>query len=676
MTTSLFGIGASVAVNVAGTLIPQSFIGTAGQTVFPITNFSYTPGTNSLLVFINGQKQTSGKDYTETSANSFTLLEGVIAGDGVDVIGFPVLNLSAGAASSIAFTQSATGATIRNVQVKLQESVSVLDFGAIGDGVADDTASITVAIAWMTSGTELVFPDGYTFKVSTLVFLNKTNFSIRIDGRLVSNATKPGPANTDMRSTQGGVAPVLGFFGCTFGKIIGKGNIQNGFREALYFSTSNDIDVQIDCRGNGTNDNLVGVYVRFCARINFGVMTLDGITLRPTNNVTENFNNWSNNVQLWDSTELTFAPGFTSRNAGMNGIYLASNCADVLIKGAVLELNAGSGIQVAWSSFGTFPIRWNISDCIIRNNQADGIDINNTQGTNQDCYSIVSGNLLSYNGWINGNPANAAGSDGSGIATIIGVNKVDFIGNHAYEPASYGIFISSSKEIYVSGGTIVKTNAGSLNAGVFVGACTSVEISNVRCRVTNTLAAISTQSTTDLTIRGGAYDGLVTMAAGVYQNCQIIDSRLTCYNQFTATMDVIHCNVIVSNATQNGILLSNPGVKCERNTVTATNHGIVCTAQNNCVITENTINVTGAEGILVTNCTNVAVERNNSTTSANAAGIHLAGVCTSCSLILNQGISTGGGNSLLVDAGCLLTQKAGNTGTGATSFGGTYGMNF
>ncbi len=58
------------------------------------------------------------------------------------------------------FIQAGTGAQQRTVESKLQDVVSVKDFGAVGDGVTDDTAAIQAAIESLPTDGTLSFPAG------------------------------------------------------------------------------------------------------------------------------------------------------------------------------------------------------------------------------------------------------------------------------------------------------------------------------------------------------------------------------------------------------------------------------------------------------------------------------------------------------------------------------------
>jgi len=74
------------------------------------------------------------------------------------------------------FIQSGTGAVQRTVESKLQDMVSVKDFGAVGDGVTDDTAAIQAAIdsrAVINAGGAVYFPNG-NYVVSSTINLTAT----------------------------------------------------------------------------------------------------------------------------------------------------------------------------------------------------------------------------------------------------------------------------------------------------------------------------------------------------------------------------------------------------------------------------------------------------------------------------------------------------------------------
>ncbi|MCO6442640.1 MAG: right-handed parallel beta-helix repeat-containing protein, partial [Anaerolineae bacterium] len=62
--------------------------------------------------------------------------------------------------SLVGFQQSGAGSVVRTAQDKMREFVSVKDFGAVGDGVADDTTAIQSAL---NTGKAVYFPSGTSF---------------------------------------------------------------------------------------------------------------------------------------------------------------------------------------------------------------------------------------------------------------------------------------------------------------------------------------------------------------------------------------------------------------------------------------------------------------------------------------------------------------------------------
>jgi len=149
---------------------------TAGQTVFTLVN-PYVPGANTLSVFVDGVNQYSGSTYSyvETSANTVTFDSGLHVGALVKFT--TVQSLTSGQqtdAALVTYNEGGTGAVTTTVRVKLQETISVTDFGATGNGVTDDTAAIQAAhAAAVTAGNSLGFAE-VVFPAGTYVFSNLT----------------------------------------------------------------------------------------------------------------------------------------------------------------------------------------------------------------------------------------------------------------------------------------------------------------------------------------------------------------------------------------------------------------------------------------------------------------------------------------------------------------------
>ena len=134
---------------------------------------------NSNPVVLNAAGRVQGEIWlTQGQAYKFVLKTstGVTLGtyDNVPGANDPTSIYAALAASSgsslIGYLPAGSGAVATTVQTKLRETVSVLDFGAVGNGVVNDTAAIQAALN--NAGT-IVFPAG-TFTVTPLTVLSNT----------------------------------------------------------------------------------------------------------------------------------------------------------------------------------------------------------------------------------------------------------------------------------------------------------------------------------------------------------------------------------------------------------------------------------------------------------------------------------------------------------------------
>ena len=155
----------------------QLITATAGQLTFTLTTFVYLPGTETLEVYRNGLRLNLGLDYLETNSVTITLTTPAAAGDQFLFQGGAVVAGAQVPGSDVSFIQAGTGAVSRGMQDKVRESVSVKDFGAVGDGVTNDAAAFNAALA--SGAKNIYFPAGtYRFNSKiTYTFPNPSSGS-------------------------------------------------------------------------------------------------------------------------------------------------------------------------------------------------------------------------------------------------------------------------------------------------------------------------------------------------------------------------------------------------------------------------------------------------------------------------------------------------------------------
>ena len=152
------------------TMTRQQFSGTGSQVAYTLASDPGALG-NSCEVFVGGIYQQ--RDTYTIAGTTLTFTAAPVAGtDNIEVVNFLTTAIGTTDSSLVTFVPAGTGATTRTAQAKMRDVVSVKDFGAVGDGVADDTAEIQAAFTHLVSvgGGLLLFPAG-TYLVSTQIIL-------------------------------------------------------------------------------------------------------------------------------------------------------------------------------------------------------------------------------------------------------------------------------------------------------------------------------------------------------------------------------------------------------------------------------------------------------------------------------------------------------------------------
>lgn len=278
---------------------------TAGQTVFNLTTMQYQPATNNLSVFVDGVNQYgpgAQYAYVETDSDTVTFVSGLHVGASVKFTTASPVASNVTDAENVTYNPPFTNGITTNVENKLAQTVSVKDFGAVGDGVTDDAAAIQDAINAIISigGGTLYFPatdDFYRVTASLVIDYSGAFYATNTHNRKI-HIVGDGSASTNIIADTGNYA-LLSLIGnstnnTVYFKIEGLrltstslavASIGISFNKAAFVVID---DIVIDTFNVGidaTDTEQIGIYNSQIRFNNFGIDGSTGVITSP--------NSWS-----------------------------------------------------------------------------------------------------------------------------------------------------------------------------------------------------------------------------------------------------------------------------------------------------------------------------------------------------------------------------------------------
>jgi parallel beta-helix repeat protein len=340
------------------------------------------------------------------------------------------------------YTPAGTGAVTRTVVSKLNEVLSVKDFGATGDGVTNDAAAIQAAVNAATANQTVYFPPGtYAVGAAGIAVTNKTGVTLLGDGAIIL-ITAISTLTTNL-----GVATIR-LSGCTRSGVRGLEINGNGIASsAIGFNACTECFVdKVTAYASGVNGQITSS--------NGGLRNEFTDNLVYSARLPSSRGLWLGNVNASDMETDIFVSGNTVRNNPASGIVVSSNGGRVI--GNHAKTNEGSGIVLPGAN------GFSAKNLTVTGNYC--ID-NLFFGIQSDVVGYTTDADLTVDITVSGNVCNAnnRGSGGVGGGGIYAVNSERWVitGNTCNDNAVSGIQADDrSRNVTITGNTCSETRVG------------------------------------------------------------------------------------------------------------------------------------------------------------------------------------------------------------------------
>jgi hypothetical protein len=427
------------------------FTGNGSTTVYTLSFAPFIK--DNTQIYIDGVYQ--NKITYSTSGNTLTFTEAPPLNSAIEVMTARILtDVGTADAGAVTYTQGGSGSVQTTVQAKLQESVSVKDFGATGDGVTDDTAAFVAALA---AADYIYVPDG-TYLIGTNLTVPVSNTLVFSGGDLIIDSGVTFTYNGGIQASVQKIFTINGTFA-------GKPQTGVGYPEwygAISDGTTDDsaaIQLALD---NHSRVELHGFEYGISSTLSITrEQSLVGIGFRRRNSNTGQENAHSNIIMLNGFTGNGIEIGNNTtnlRNVYCRGVFLKTETDGDGSYGWYLNGDdgaGGTGKPVAYSTFedcgalGMGDDAWHLYGQLFANqfvriygySFGAGFRTENTASGDTEHTNIYSPELSSRDRSVSGVQADTYSIDATGVQVFGGNISGSFIVNARNRFAVFGTHI-------------------------------------------------------------------------------------------------------------------------------------------------------------------------------------------------------------------------------------------